>query len=62
MREWTAIARAAFEAYDKDRGGLNHLGKPTPKWDELPEEIRHAWQAAALAVGAEISKPEPGRG
>ena len=46
----TDTGRIAFEAYDKDRGGINHLGKPTPKWEELPQEIQHAWQVAATAV------------
>ncbi len=44
----------AFAAYNEDRGGVNHLGNPTPAWGDLPEEIRHAWQAAAIAVAREI--------
>jgi hypothetical protein len=58
-RDWEAIAKRAYEAYDQDRGGLNYQGKPNPKWAELPEGIRHAWKVAALAVGEEIAKPEP---
>lgn len=46
---WTAGQRA-FQAYNRHRGGVNHLGKKTPEWEELPEEIREAWEAAAWAV------------
>lgn len=46
----TNYGKLAFKAYNEDRGGVNHLGKKTPEWDELPEEIRHAWEVAANAV------------
>ena len=26
--------KIAFEAYNQDRGGVNHLGKKTPEWDD----------------------------
>ena len=46
----TTLGQVAFEAYNEDRGGVNYQGKKTPEWDELPEEIRHAWEAAAEAL------------
>ena len=46
------IGEVAFEAYNDDRGGVNHLGKKTPDWVELPDEIRHAWEAAANDVAS----------
>lgn len=42
--------QTAFDAYNASRGGVNHLGKPTPPWDQLPEEIQAAWHAAAMAL------------
>jgi len=44
------LGQIAFDAYNKDRGGINHLGKRTPEWEELPQEIQHAWEAAAKAI------------
>jgi hypothetical protein len=51
-----ALARTAYQAYDADRGGLNYLGKPNPKWVDLPPEIRHAWRAAVASVVKEDAK------
>jgi hypothetical protein len=44
------LAKIAYEAYGKATGGKNYLGLPMPEWDELPQEIRDAWDAAAGAV------------
>ena len=44
------LGEIAFAAYDRSRGGVNHLGQPTPRWPDLPSEIREAWCAAAQAV------------
>jgi hypothetical protein len=48
--ELLTLAQSAYEAYDKDRGGVNHLGKPNPKWGDLPDGIRHAWQQSVRAT------------
>lgn len=48
--EGKSVGQVAFEAYDKERGGLNHQGNPTPAWDDLPEGIRTAWQVAGEAA------------
>ena len=43
-------AAAFVEAYGEATGGKNYQGRPMPPWDELPEAIRHAWDAAVQAV------------
>lgn len=50
VRPERVLGQIAFDAYNKDRGGVNHLGKKTPEWEELPEGIQRAWQVAAIAV------------
>jgi hypothetical protein len=44
------LAKLAYEAYGKVTGGKNFRGEPMPAWDDLPEQIRDAWDAAAGAV------------
>jgi hypothetical protein len=44
------LAKIAYEAYGKSTGGKNYQGLPMPAWEDLPEAIRHAWDAAAQAV------------
>ncbi len=44
------LGQIAFDAYNEQRGGVNHLGKPTPAWGDLPEGIRCAWEVATRAV------------
>lgn len=44
------LAKIAYEAYGKSTGGLNYQGLPMPAWEELPEPIRQAWDAASQAV------------
>ena len=51
-----SYGQVAFEAYRKHRGGVNHDGAPTPVWLELTEEIRAAWDAAATAAIAQVSR------
>jgi len=48
------LGEIAFEAYNDDRGGVNHQGNKTPDWGELPEEIQHAWEVGADAVADEL--------
>jgi len=42
--------KIAFEAYNEDRGGVNHLGNKTPEWEELPKEVQHGWEVGASAA------------
>lgn len=39
-----------FNAYREARGGVNHDGTPTPKWDALTDEVREGWEHAAAKV------------
>ncbi len=45
-----SLGQVAYEIYDEQRGGLNHLGKPNPTWANLPGDIRNAWEVSADAV------------
>lgn len=44
------LARKAYQAYGSTTNFKNYQGLPMPAYDDLPEGIRRAWQAAALAV------------
>ena len=44
------LAKIAYEAYGESTGWRNYQGLPMPAWDDLPEPIRRAWDAAAQAV------------
>lgn len=48
-----SLGQVAFEAYDRERGGLTHDGKPTPKWADLGDGIRKGWEVAAKAARGE---------
>lgn len=41
-----------YEAYAVSTGGKTFDGRDMPKWNELPERIRAAWEAAADAIRA----------
>lgn len=43
--------KLAFEAYGKATGGKTYDGRDIPKYEELPEGIRKAWERAGAAVG-----------
>lgn len=40
----------AYTAYGQSTDFKNFLGKPMPKWSDLPETIRNAWVQAAQAI------------
>ena len=44
------LARAAYEAYIENSGGLNYQGLPCPTWENLTPAIRDHWRVAALKV------------
>ena len=46
------LARAAYEAYGRNRQWRDYRDEPLPVYDELGEGIRAGWQAAAGAVAA----------
>lgn len=58
MGDVDELTAEAYAAYGRATGGLNHLGKPMPRWDDLPAEIRNAWRAAVQRVLALASPAE----
>lgn len=44
------LGKAGYETYGDFVGWVAHTGKPMPRWDELPEQIQLAWQAAAMRI------------
>jgi hypothetical protein len=42
--------QVAYHAYGRAVDWLNFQGDSMPPWDKLPDRIRAAWEAAALAV------------
>lgn len=48
------LAQVAFDAYAKNKGGKTYDNKPIPKWEDVGEDVKRAWRAAAEAVKAEI--------
>jgi hypothetical protein len=50
MIDMVEIAKEAYTSYGEVTAGLNYMGKPMPRWGELPEKIQEAWVAAASTV------------
>ncbi len=48
---WRDVAASAYRAYSASTGNKNFRGEPMPAWDELPQAIRTAWQAAVRQAG-----------
>lgn len=44
------LGQVNFDAYNAERGGKTHDGKPTPPWEVLGDGVRSGWTAGALAV------------
>lgn len=44
----------AFDAYSQARAGKTYDDKPIPRWEELDQEIRDAWEVAAAVVHPEV--------
>lgn len=44
------LGQVGYEAYAESTGGLTWDLRPMPKWEEITEKIRKAWNAAALAI------------
>lgn len=52
-------ARIAYEAYARSTGGKSLVsGDALPAWDDLPQAIRWAWDAAAQAVIRAIAEQQ----
>ena len=43
-------ARIAYIAYGRVTGFKNFRGDPMPAFDDLPDQIRQAWEAAAGVI------------
>jgi hypothetical protein len=39
-----------YRAYGDAVEWVNHVGRPMPVWEELPERVRIAWDRAAYAI------------
>jgi hypothetical protein len=50
------IARKAYGAYGERVGWKNYLGKPMPKFDDLPANIQAGWMAAVQTGYVEVNK------
>lgn len=46
----TEIAASAYRAYAASTGNKNYQGNPMPAFDELPNAIQTAWEAASRQV------------
>ena len=42
------LAKMTYGAYGSETDFKNYQGLPMPKWEELPDKIREAWEAAAF--------------
>lgn len=48
-----SLGQIAYDAYRNHAGGVSLVsGDPLPGWDELPERIQAAWEAAADSIRA----------
>ncbi len=43
---WQDIAASAYRAYAASTGNKNFRGEPMPAFDDLPQPIKTAWEAA----------------
>ena len=48
---WVDIAKSAYQAYGATTDNKNHLGKEMPAWEDLPDGIKIAWEAAVRHAG-----------
>lgn len=55
---WCEIAKTAYRAYAASTGNKNFRGDPMPEFDDLPQPIRTAWEAAVRQVGDCLNTPE----
>jgi len=44
------LGRIAYEAYAAHQQWKNYQGHPIPSWQDVREDIKDAWDAAAWAV------------
>ncbi len=56
MMKMKTLGQVAYEAYCVAVNGLSYTGVVLPKWEGTTDNIRAAWEVAAIAVAKEISK------
>lgn len=49
---WTEIAKSAYLAYSASTDNKNYQGLEMPKFEDLTEPIRTAWECAVRQTGA----------
>lgn len=54
--DYTYLGKVGYDAYGADADWKNYQGKPMPKWEELPADIRRKWTVAAKAITAALPK------
>lgn len=45
-----SMGEIAYDAYGKTTEYKNFMENPMPKWEELPDKIKEAWDNAASAI------------
>lgn len=55
----TEVARAGYEGYGEWTGWKTFDDRDMPRWDDLPEQTRLAWVAAAGAIVRVVLRPAP---
>jgi hypothetical protein len=50
------LGEIAFDAYTESKKGTTFDGRPIPKWEDLGEPVRNAWQAAGEAANMANAK------
>jgi hypothetical protein len=55
----TDVARAGYEGYGDWTGWRTYDDRDMPRWDDLPDNTRLAWVAAAAAITRKVLRPTP---
>lgn len=50
MPDLNELARIGYEAYAAHQGWTAYNGTTIPAWDGVREDIKSAWEEAALAI------------
>lgn len=47
---YESITKSAYKAYLASTGNKNFKGDPMPEWEDLPQPIKTAWEAATRHI------------
>lgn len=50
------LGEIAFDAYTESKKGTTFDGRPIPKWEDLGESVRNAWESAGGAANKANAK------